>query len=338
MPATPRQCSWMPVLLFALTTALPAQARLLENPQWRAMLDGGKFADLERAAKARLAREPVDGDIAVALMLSAIDANDGQRIDAAADLAQQCADRLPQSARCQYALGTSLGVQALRSGLLRAMRSAGRIHDALLRAVELDPLFYEARGALQQFYLAAPGIAGGSADKARELARAADPRQPEHAKLLRATVALHDKRVADAERELAGLRPGDDTSLQGDLRQAWMAVGARHLEDKHPAQARAAFETVQRDFPAHALGPYGSSRVALDQGQWDDAIRLLERARGMDGADRLPIDHRLGQAYAGKGDKAQARAAWERFIAGAKDGRTNPRNLDDAKKRLAELG
>jgi predicted negative regulator of RcsB-dependent stress response len=106
------------------------------------------------------------------------------------------------------------------------------------------------------------------------------------------------------------------------------------MEQKNLPKARGIFEALQRDYPTHAAGPYGLGRVLLEQGQPDDAVKALERARTLDGADRLPIDHRLGQALIAKGDKAGARAALERFV---QNKRANPRNLDDARKLLAGL-
>lgn len=180
----------------------------------------------------------------------------------------------------------------------------------------------------------APGFAGGSTAKAKELAEQAQPRQPEQAKVLRALVAMNEKDWAGAERELGGVKGGDDHALQRELRGAWTRVGFEHMEQKNFVKARGVFEALQRDYPAHAAGPYGLGRTALDQGQPEDAIKSLERARALEGAERLPIDHRLGQALLAKGDKAGAKAALERFV---QNKRANPRNVEEAKKLLASL-
>ena len=54
-----------------------------------------------------------------------------------------------------------------------------------------------------------------------------------------------------------------------------------------------------------------------------------------DGADHYPIDHRLGDAYLAKGDKALARDAYERFISNK---RSKPANVESARSSLAKLG
>ncbi len=86
---------------------------------------------------------------------------------------------------------------------------------------------------------------------------------------------------------------------------------------------------------AKRWGAMEAGRVHTKMGQADEAIRNFERAKTMAGADAYPIEHRLGDAYLAKGDKAQAKAAYERFIANK---RANQANLDDARKSLAKLG
>jgi len=318
--------------LLPLTLALlagAAQADLLKDSQWQAWLDAGKTAELVRAAKAK----GDDDQAAVALALAAVDDNDGMRLEAAIPALQACTEKRPQ-AICSYALGRVYGQQAMTASVFKMAGLATKTKEQFVKAVELDPTLFEARIGLTQFYLMAPGFAGGSTAKARELASDAQPRQPERAKLLRALLAMNDKDWSGAERELTSLKAGDDRALQQELRGAWTRVGFEYMEQKNFAKARGVFEALQRDYPAHAAGPYGLGRTALDQGQPDEAIKSLERARSLEGADRMPIDHRLGQALIAKGDKAAAKVALERFV---QNKRANPRNLEEARKLLAAL-
>lgn len=322
----------MTLRLLPLTLALlagAAQADLLKDPQWQAWLDAGKTAELVRAAKAK----GEDDQAAVALALAAVDDNDGARLDAAIPALQACTEKRPQ-AICSYALGRVYGQQAMSASVFKMAGLATKTKEQFVKAVELDPTLFEARIGLTQFYLMAPGFAGGSTAKARELAAEAQPRQPERAKLLRALLTMNDKDWSGAERELTSLKAGDDRALQQELRGAWTRVGFEYMEQKNFAKARGVFEALQRDYPAHAAGPYGLGRTALDQGQPDDAIKSLERARSLEGADRMPIDHRLGQALIAKGDKAAAKVALERFV---QNKRANPRNVEEARKLLAGL-
>jgi tetratricopeptide (TPR) repeat protein len=308
-----------------------ASADVLKDPQWQAWLDAGKSAELARAAQARVKAQPDDDQAAIALGLAAADANDAERLEASLPALQACADR---RASCAYALGRVYGQQAMTASVFRMPGLAAKTKAQFVKAVELDPLLFEARSGLTQFYLMAPGFAGGSTTKARELADQAQPRQPEHAKLLRSLLAMNDKDWTGAERELASVKPGDDHTVARELRGNWSRLGFEFMEQKNLPKARGIFEALQRDYPGQAAGFYGLGRVQTAMGQADEAVKSLERARALEGAERLPIDHRLGEALLAKGDKAGAKAALERFV---QNRRANPRNVEDAKKLLAGL-
>jgi tetratricopeptide (TPR) repeat protein len=321
----------VPLALALLAGA--ASADVLKDPQWQAWLDAGKSADLARAAQARAKAQPDDDQAAVALALAAADDNDGARLEAAVPALQACADKRPQ-AICSYALGRVYGQQAMTASVFKMPGLASKTKDQFLKAVEQDPALFEARVGLTQFYLMAPGFAGGSTAKAKELATEVQPRQPEQAKLLRALLAMNDKDWSSAERELASVKAGDDHTVARELRGNWSRLGFEFMEQKNLPKARGIFEALQRDYPAHAAGPYGLGRVLTEQGQPDEAVKALERARTLEGAERLPIDHRLGQALLAKGDKAGAKVALERFV---QNKRANPRNVEEARKLLSSL-
>ena len=321
----------LPLALALLAGA--ATADVLKDPQWQAWLDAGKSTDLARAAQARAKAQPDDDQAAVALALAAVDDNDGTRLEAALPALQACTEKRPQAA-CSYALGRVYGQQAMTASVFKMPGLATKTKDQFVKAVELDPMLFEARSGLTQFYLMAPGFAGGSTAKAKELAGDVQARQPEQAKLLRALLAMNDKDLAGAERELASVKAGDDHTVARELRGEWTRLGFEFMELKNLPKARAIFEALQRDYPAHAAGPYGLGRVLTEQGQAEEAVKSLERARTLDGAERLPVDQRLGQALLAKGDKAGAKAALERFV---QNKRANPRNVEDAKKLLASL-
>jgi tetratricopeptide (TPR) repeat protein len=306
----------VPLALALLAGA--AHADVLKDPQWQAWLDAGKSADLARAAQAQAKARPDDDQAAIALALAAIDDNDAGRLEASIPALQACADKRPQAA-CSYALGRVYGQQAMTASVFKMPGLATRTKEQFARAVEQDPALFEARSGLTQFYLMAPGFAGGSVAKARELAAEVQPRQPEQARLLRALVAM---------------KPGDDRTVARELRGEWSRLGFEFMEQKSFPKARGIFEALQRDYPAHAAGPYGLGRVLTEQGQPDEAVKAFERARTLEGAERLPLDHRLGQALIAKGDKVAARVALERFV---QNKRANPRNVEEAKKLLAGL-
>lgn len=312
-----------------------AQAQLLKDPQWQVWADEGKVDELDRAARARLQVRPDDAEGAIAQALVALADGDPQRIDEASLNVQRCIEQQPRQAGCYFAMATIQGVEIMGGNVLKALSLAGKVKSNLQRALELDPQLFEARLALSQFYLKVPGIAGGSASKARELAQAIESSQPEHAKLLRAKLAFHDKQLAETERGLQAVKPGSDLSLQSALRDAWYDLGMQLAFDKQYAHANAVFENLRRSYPRQAIGPFGLGRVAALQGQFEEAINQFERARPLAGSDKVPLDYRLGIALMDKGDTVQARVVLERFVERRKG---TPANREDARKRLAQMG
>lgn len=316
-----------------------AQAALLAgDPQWQLLLEQGRTTELSDAARARLATQSQDWNAVTALGLAAAIDGENAGLNAALPGLLRCVDQRPERASCHYVLGLVQGVQAMM-GSFRGRVPGGVVRDRFARALELDPTLFEARSSLVDFYLLAPSIAGGSGAKARELAAAIVRQEPERARLLYIKIALNDQDLDRAERELAKLSRAARSSGDGPLREgllaAWADLGAQFQSEGDFARARSAFEALQRDYPDHAAGFFGLGCLLLEQGQPDEAIRQLDRARTSVGAWRLPVELRLGQAWQAKGERREARLAIERFLSAR---RGNPRDLRDARQRLMSLG
>jgi len=203
------------------------------------------------------------------------------------------------SAERHYALGTVLGVHAMGQGMVKMASSVGTVKASLLESLRLAPLWYPARSAVVEFYLQAPGLIGGSTAKATEAARTAA--KPEQARALEARVALDDERFDAALAGLYGVQPGTDSARADDVQQ-WTAQAGFGL---------------------------------LGKGDAAKARPVFEQAAKLKGAAQLPVDYRLGLALQAQGQTEPARAAYARFVAA---GRGQGKSLDDAKKRLAQLG
>ena len=332
MIRTPRRST---LVCMALALALPALAQSVKDPQLAALLDARKYTEAERVATARITARPDDMDAYGALTVAVTNDVDVPRREAALKRFEACVVALPNASICHFGVGAVLGVNALSQGMVAGLRSVGRIRESFAKALEIDPLFYAARSGLVQVYLTVPVIAGGSVAKARELANAASGKQPEHAKLLLAMIALDQKEFAQAERMAASVQTGGDKILAGDVQAFWPQLGIAYLADKQADRARGAFERAVQEAPHQAIGHYGMGRTLAEAGELDAAIAAFQRASPLVGAAALPIDYRLGLAWQTKGERDKARAAYLRFV-GA--GKGSPKNLDDAKKRLAELG
>lgn len=319
-----------------LGLALGSAQAQFKDAQLQGLVDAGKTLELERVAQARLGAKADDAEATAALGLAAMGLGEEKKVDAAVARLEQCVGRQPPSALCHYVLGSLAGMQAMNASVFRMPSLASKSRDNLRRAVELDPQLYEARESLLQYYLLAPAIVGGGVEKAQALIAEADKLNVDHGRLLRARQAVADKQWAAAERELGAVKPGaENKELRTLLRKSWGQLGSAQMTAKQNDAARGSFERLQREFPEHAAGSYGLARVLIELNKPDEALVLLERARGLEGGASFPIDYRVGLAWLAKGDKAQAKAALQRYVA---DKGANARNLEDAKKRLAELG
>jgi hypothetical protein len=312
---------------------LAAPAQMLADAALEALYQADRSAELQRAAQQRLAAQPDDAQAVLALALATLERNDAARREAL-DKARGCAERQPRAHACHYALGVLLGVQAMSEGLFAAARSAGTVREALGTAHALDPSWYPGRSALVEFHVLAPAMMGGSRAKAAELAAAA-PR-PEQRAALQARLQMAERsRLADALPHLLALLPVAEPTLRDDVLQWGSQAGLGLVNDGQAARAQAWFERVMREHPEESVGPFGLARVKGELGDWAGVPPLLERAARQRGARQWPIDYRLGLAQLQLGQRDAARASLQRFVDA---GRGQKPSLEDARKRLAELG
>lgn len=321
-----------------LATAGASQAAVFKDAQFESLHNAGKYAELEQQAQARLKAGAADAEASAALSLAQtfVDASDEKRLEAGANQARLCVEQHPSAAVCHLAAAQNLSMQMLGMGMFKAMRKLDTLKASWGRVLELDPASFVARVQLAKLYLTVPGMMGGSVAKAKELEAAVRGSQPETARIIRVHIAAEAKQWGEMERELLAVKPGRDAAMLEEVRDATMQLAQPFLKDgKDLAKAKSLYETLQREQPAHASSFYGLGRVYLQLGQADEAIRKLEQARTLSGADEYPVDHRLGDAYLAKGDKAQAKAAYGRYLANK---RANPANIDEVRKSLAKLG
>lgn len=327
------------LLALALAALLgSAQAAVFKDAQLEALQDAGKYSELEQLAQARLNTHAADPEAsaALSLALSLSAAGEAKRIEAGAKQARLCVEQHPDVAVCHLAMAQNLGQQMLSLGMFKAMRMVDSLKAAWARTLELDPSSFTGRVQLAKLYLTVPGMMGGSISKAKELEAAVRSSQPETARLIRVFIAAEARKWDEMERELALLKPSKESAVQDEVREATLQLAQQFLKDgKDLDKARRLYEGLLRDQPSKAGGHYGLARVLAAQGQTDEAIRLLERAKTLSDAQDYPLDHRLGDAYLAKGDRAQAKAAYERFIANK---RSKPANVEAARKSLAQLG
>jgi tetratricopeptide (TPR) repeat protein len=319
-------------LLGAVATA-PVGAQMLSEPALEALYVADRNDELRRAVAPRLAARADDEQAVLGLALVALNSDDAAQRKAAIAAAEACLDKAPKAAACQWSVGTVLGIQAMSEGMMAAGRSLGKVRDSLTEAHSLAPAWWPARSSLAQFYLMAPGMLGGSKAKAEALAKGAPTADGQRA--LGALLLINREQNEAALAALMAHKPGTDAALDDDVR-GWGRQAAFGLVNAgQPAKARAWFEQQLRERPGDAMPAFGLGRVLAETGQPAEALALYERAGKGKGAAELPIAYRVGIAQQLVGQNEAAKASFRSFIAA---GKGSKRNLEDAKKRLGELG
>lgn len=128
-------------------------------------------AKLDAAAvvlKPAAEREPANSRWQTGMAIVSVTKRD---LKAAKAYAEKAVELDPKNASAHYWLGNALFNDINNVGMFDKMSYASKGRKAYEKAIEADPKHVGARMGLIQFYLNAPGVAGGSVKKAKELAK-----------------------------------------------------------------------------------------------------------------------------------------------------------------------
>ena len=223
----------------------------------------------------------------------------GQRFDKAIALAPQRAD--PHVWRARTYLQELQSVNFLRKGSI-----AGKARGHLEKAITLEPENFDAQEALTEYYMEAPGIAGGGIDKARAQAATAKRLSPVRGALLVARVETKDKNAAATEAEYRWV-----TSTFPDSVSGWAALSSWYQDQKRWTEAFEIIDTRLRGNPSdnnflYQLGRAASlSGTRLDAGE--AALRKYLARENARPVFDSSVHYRLGSILEQRGNRAGAR-------------------------------
>jgi len=129
----------------------------------QALIDDQSYAEAELHLKELLDKHPQD---IVLLELLGDTYGYQQKWDNAIDIYSELSLLSPDNAELHYKLGGSMGMKAQSVSKFSALGYISGIKSSLKRAIELNPEHIEAHWALIEFYMALPGILGGSSETA----------------------------------------------------------------------------------------------------------------------------------------------------------------------------
>lgn len=317
-------CFCFPFTLVAQTTAGTSSSALSGEE-----LFAGREYDRARGAfLARLTTNPRD---AAAMAYMGRIAQAQQKRGEAIDWLEKAVKLEDGNAMFHFWLGSAIGEEAQRASKLRQPFLARRIKSEFERAVALDSTLLEPRFGLVDFYTVAPGIMGGSIEKAREQAAAIARRNPMRGHLAYARIAMRQKDDSATVREHeAAIAAAPDST------QAYYALSSFHRSRSHWLEAMEVMDRLMKARPSdpapHRWWGIISATSGIDMERGERELKhYLANALPETTPQGFAIVHfRLGQIYEKTGRRDAARAEYEKAL-------TFDPDLPDARHALKAL-
>jgi tetratricopeptide (TPR) repeat protein len=276
--------------------------------------DGARLFEAGRLLEARTVFEPAlmsnAKDTTAAYYLGRI-AFAEEKYERSADYFESATKVAPGNTHYFLWLGRAYGRQAQRANILRQTGLAKKTRAAWEEAVRLDPDNLDAREDLIEYYMQAPGIMGGSHERAFEQAEEIRKRQPLRGLLQIGELYEREKKVAEAERTYlaATMEPAERPVASYRLGILYQNTGAF---DK----AFDVFETMLREHPSEIGALFQIGKTGAMSGQRleraEEALNeYLKATPGRDDPPRAAAHWRLGMVHERKSDRDRAKIEYQ---------------------------
>jgi tetratricopeptide (TPR) repeat protein len=235
-------------------------------------------------------------------------------------------------------LGNAYGMKARNAGALKAAFAAPKAKSNWEKAVELKPDYLDAKQALFQYYLQAPGIMGGDYNKAKELADQFVKTHPNLGHLYLANYFLvAEENIEKANEELQKSMQVDSSDTLYDRinrgnANLLNAIGYHYLNNKDFSKSKKAF-TQAIDLLPNNANPYdsmGDYYVAI--AKYDSALICFDNALKKD-SKFVASKYNKGKMLENLNRKDEAIMVYKELIKESPDSRY----AEDAEDRLDEL-
>jgi tetratricopeptide (TPR) repeat protein len=237
----------------------------------------------------------------------------------------------PDVAEYHRWLGDALGALGDSTSKIKLPFLARRIRSEFEKTVDLDPASIDGRHGLIQFYLQAPGVMGGSVDKAREQAREIIKLNPMRGYFELAAIATHEKRTADAEKAYQ-----DAAQAAPDSLTAQLTLGSWYQSQQKWTDAFALYDRTLKKWPNDMTTHFQVGRTAalsgeqLERGEKELKYWIANMPKDAARNTQGGAHHRLGMIYEKQGRKDAARSEYQQALA------IDPTN-ENARKSLAAI-
>jgi tetratricopeptide (TPR) repeat protein len=160
-------------------------------PSPEALVEKGHYKQARALLEKRLAANGNDADSMYQMALVKLEFRE---VEPAIQLAEKAVALKPKDARAHSALADCYGQKAEGDvGMFEGLKLARAFRREAEAALAIDPRNYNALHSMMQFYLEAPGIAGGSTSKANEMAEKIASIDAARGNAAKGEIALHEK-------------------------------------------------------------------------------------------------------------------------------------------------
>jgi tetratricopeptide (TPR) repeat protein len=251
-----------------------------------------------------------------------------QKYDDAQDAVEEAIDLNENISKYHITRGNILGQKAMTANVVSQGFLAPKIKNAYLRASELDPSNVEARIALYRYYVMAPGIMGGSEEKAFEQATAVVQLNPYRGyNLLSNYYAQVKKDTVQAENQIKKA-----IAIKPDTGDGYKRLGYLMMNQKRWAEA---YNQMKRYIELEPKNPdsYDSyADVLKAEHKVERAIEKYLFALSIDKNYSASI-FSLAECYELQGSKQKAKETYQWFLTVEPQGR----RAESAQKKIKEL-
>lgn len=320
-----RQVRYRVLAAALFACALPAYTLDAQSvEQGVALYDAKNYVEAKKALILYGQRDPE-----AAYYLGRIAANDNE-YDEATKWFEKAVQLNPKSAVYHDWLGRAYGNQAVRASKFKLPFLARKVRSEFETALALDPNNLDVRDDLIQYYIQAPGVLGGSKEKAREMAAEIKKRNAYRGSIAVANLCAANKDTVCVERELQEV-----TTSYPDSAALFATLAAYYANQKQYDKAFALLDQRLRSRPNEPTTLFAVGRTASLSGQQlERGEQALKTYLAAPTPNRGPAPanahYRLGTIYEKKGAKDLAREEYRKALI------LNPK-LEDARKALGGL-
>ncbi|MDA8020900.1 MAG: tetratricopeptide repeat protein [Thermoanaerobaculia bacterium] len=236
------------------------------------------------------------------------------QMDEAVEWMRKVAKAHPNVSKVQQILGEVVGTKAMNASIFSKMSLAKETRVAFQKAVELDPTNMAACDSLLSYYLQAPAIAGGGVDKAKALADQMAKHDPVESTVAWARIHLHND---DSKKAIEAIDQGlaENPGHRGLMLQKGLLHYDREEYDKATVVYEALLEADADDLDALYQVGRNAAVSGRNLKRGAECLRLyLEHDEDRSLPPHAWAEYRLGSILDHSGDKAGARAAYQRAL------------------------